>query len=70
MKSEEIFQIDTSSKKPSKVSQSNQKSSEKLTECDIFIQKIISENEDLDEHISAFELINNFKNYEKSIKKF
>ncbi|TNV85916.1 hypothetical protein FGO68_gene10620 [Halteria grandinella] len=39
-------------------------------EADLLIQKIINDDIDLDEHISAFDLINQFKRYEQSLKKF
>ena len=43
---------------------------EELTEADLVIQNIMNDDEDMDCHISAFELINHFKNYQASLAKF
>lgn len=57
-----VEMIDTTSKKGDK--------KQKLTEADKIIQKIINDDEDMDEHISAYDLINHFKRYEESMRKF
>jgi hypothetical protein len=57
--------IDTSSKKKKK-SELN----EAQLEADKLVQKIINDDEDLEDHVSAMQLINHFKLYEASLNKY
>jgi len=41
-----------------------------MSEADRLVFKIINDDEELDEHISAMHLINHFKAYEASLTKF
>ena len=41
-----------------------------LTEADRVVLKIINDDEEMDEHISAMHLINHFKSYEASLTKY
>ncbi len=41
-----------------------------MSEADRLVYKIINDDEELDEHISAMHLINHFKAYEASLTKF
>ena len=41
-----------------------------LTEADRVVLKIINDDEEMDDHISAMSLINHFKSYEASLSKF
>ena len=41
-----------------------------MTEADKVVMKIINDDEEMDEHISAMSLINHFKSYEASLSKF
>jgi hypothetical protein len=41
-----------------------------MTEADRLVLKIINDDEEMDEHISAMHLINHFKKYEASLSKF
>ena len=41
-----------------------------MTEADKLVLKIINDDEEMDEHISAMHLINHFKSYEASLSKF
>lgn len=65
------YMIDTSSTKVSKKNKQKQdKVAAALTDADILVKKILDDDEEMDEHISAMHLINHFKMYEASLNKF
>ena len=63
-KSSQIM-IDTSSKKKKKSEMTDAQK-----EADRLVQKIINDDEDMEEHVSAMQLINHFKLYEASLNKY
>ncbi len=56
--------MDTGSKKKKKVNNEAQEEADRL------VQKIMNDEEDMEDHVSAMELINRFKLYEASLSKF
>lgn len=64
-KSSQIM-IDTSSSKKKK----KDPQSDAQAEADRLVQQIINDDEDMEEHVSAMELINHFKLYEASLNKY
>jgi hypothetical protein len=65
MEKSSLMMIDTSSKKKKKSDMNDaQKEADKL------VQNIINDDEDLEEHVSAMQLINHFKLYEASLSKY
>lgn len=65
MESSKPTQIDTSTKH-----HQPPQSLDNLTTTDKFILRVMSKTEDIEYHISSYELIKKFKDYEKSLKKF
>jgi hypothetical protein len=57
--------IDTSSKKKKKSDLNDAQQ-----EADRLVQTIINDDEDMEEHVSAMQLINHFKLYEASLNKY